>query len=244
MTVTSILMRVIGMGFNIYISNKIGSESVGIFSLVMSVYLFFVTVATSGLSMAVTCILPEEFTKKNYVKAFSTIKTCIFLGGILGIISSTLICIFSKDIVSIYLHDLVSEKVLYLIGIGLPFIAMSSCINGYFSSRRKSYKTAFIQIFELLVKIIMTIIFLTCNITKGVELICISLILADVISEIFSFALALILYCKDKIRFLIYSKISFRKLQKNMENFFSNSYNIIYTFWAFYIKAINYSNTT
>jgi len=207
-------MRVIGMIFNIYISNRIGSEAVGVFTLVMSVYLFFVTIATSGLSMAVTCILPEEFSKRNYAKVLLSIRTCIFLASILGIFSGIIICVFSSNIISMYLHNFVSNNVLYLIAIGLPFIAMSSCINGYFSARRKSYKTALVQVSELLVKIIMTIIFLSQNISKGVEFICISLILADVISEVFSFTLLFILYCKDKRNFSFYNTKQFGNYKK------------------------------
>ena len=49
LTSTSLLMKFAALIFNIYISNQIGSEAVGVFSLVMAVYLFFITVATSGL---------------------------------------------------------------------------------------------------------------------------------------------------------------------------------------------------
>ena len=47
LTATSIIMRLVGMCFNIYISKKVGSESLGIFSLIMSVYMFSITLATS-----------------------------------------------------------------------------------------------------------------------------------------------------------------------------------------------------
>lgn len=47
LTSTSLLMRIVGVCFNIYISKKIGSETLGVFSLIMSVYMFSITVATS-----------------------------------------------------------------------------------------------------------------------------------------------------------------------------------------------------
>lgn len=47
LTSTSLLMRLVGVCFNIYISKKIGSETLGVFSLLMSVYMFSITVATS-----------------------------------------------------------------------------------------------------------------------------------------------------------------------------------------------------
>lgn len=47
LTATSLLMRTVGMFFGIYISKKIGTEALGVFGLVMSVYMFFITIATS-----------------------------------------------------------------------------------------------------------------------------------------------------------------------------------------------------
>lgn len=47
LTATSFLMRTVGMFFSIYISKKIGTETLGTFGLIMSVYMFFITLATS-----------------------------------------------------------------------------------------------------------------------------------------------------------------------------------------------------
>ena len=66
LTITSFILKCIGMGFSLYVSNKIGAEAVGAFSLVMSVYMFAITLATSGLSLACTCIVSEEFSKNNF----------------------------------------------------------------------------------------------------------------------------------------------------------------------------------
>ena len=68
LTFTSLIMRSIAMIFNIYISNKIGAEAVGLFSLVMSIYLFFVTIATSGLNLACTYLVAEQFARKELFK--------------------------------------------------------------------------------------------------------------------------------------------------------------------------------
>lgn len=68
LTLTSLIMRSIAMVFNIYISNKIGAEAIGLFSLVMSIYLFFVTIATSGLNLACTYLVAEQFARKKLFK--------------------------------------------------------------------------------------------------------------------------------------------------------------------------------
>lgn len=197
LTSTSLLMKFAALIFNIYISNQIGSEAVGVFSLVMAVYLFFITVATSGLNIAVTVIVSEKFALNKKQQAIKAIRTCIFFSLLLGIAAGGLILLFSNFITSKCLHNMVSSRPLFYIAIGLPFIAMSSCISSYFATIRKAYKNAISQVFEFTIKMFATIILLKINISNGVEAICISLILADVISEICSFTLIFILYIID-----------------------------------------------
>lgn len=197
LTSTSLLMKFAALIFNIYISNQIGSEAVGVFSLVMAVYLFFITVATSGLNIAVTVIVSEKFALNKNKQAIKAIRTCIFFSLLLGIAAGGLILLFSNFITSKCLHNMVSSRPLFYIAIGLPFIAMSSCISSYFATIRKAYKNAISQVFEFTIKMFATIILLKINISNGVEAICISLILADVISEICSFTLIFILYIID-----------------------------------------------
>jgi len=52
MTATSLVMSSIGVWFSVYISNRIGSEAMGTYQLIMSVYSFATTLATSGISFA------------------------------------------------------------------------------------------------------------------------------------------------------------------------------------------------
>ena len=197
LTSTSLLIKFAALIFNIYISNQIGSEAVGVFSLVMAVYLFFITVATSGLNIAVTVIVSEKFALNKNKQAIKAIRTCIFFSLLLGIAAGGLILLFSNFITSKCLHNMVSSRPLFYIAIGLPFIAMSSCISSYFTTIRKAYKNAISQVFEFTIKMFATIILLKINITNGVEAVCISLILADVISEVCSFTLIFILYIID-----------------------------------------------
>ena len=201
LTITALIMKSIGMVFGLYVSNKIGSEAIGIFSLVMSVYLFAVTLATSGLSLACTCIVSEQFTENNFYDGLKAVKSCFIFSLIMGLGTSILLLLFSNIISIRCLNSTVSPIPFYLIAIGLPFIAISSVINGYFTAVRKAYKSAFSQVFELFIKIIATILLLNYYPNKNVEGICICLIFADVISEICSCFLLFILYKIDKLKY-------------------------------------------
>ena len=201
LTSTSLLTRGAGLIFNIYIANQVGSTAIGIFSLIMSVYNFAITVATSGLSISCTCIVSEEFEKKNYITGIKAVRTCKIFALLLGILAGFFIILLAPIISKFWLKGAVSNIPIYTIALGLPFISISSVIGGYFSSVGKSYKSAIAQTFELVIKMIASIIFLRFAIPKGVEAICISLILADVISEIFSFSLNSIFYTIDKRKY-------------------------------------------
>lgn len=201
LTSSSLLIRGAGLIFNIYVANKVGQEAIGIFSLVMSVYTFAITFATSGISLACTCIVSEEFAKNNFEKGLKAVKTCIFFALILGITASILLFLFAHIISGNWLKGNVSNLPIYSISLGLPLISISAVIGGYLTSIGKSYKSAFAQCAELTVKIIATYFLLSFSINKGIDAICTSLIIGDVISEFFSFLLNLIFYFVEKRKF-------------------------------------------
>lgn len=191
-------MRVLGLVFNIYVSNRVGSAAIGVFSLVMSVYMFAITFATSGIGLACTCLVSEEFAKKNFSEGFKSVRTCIFFSVLLGLSGMLLVFLFAPVISNVWLKGSISAKPLYIIGFGLPLISVSAVINGYFSAIGKSYKNAISQVVELSAKMIATIILLNLFPSNDVEIICGILLLGDVISEVFSFSLNLIFYFSSK----------------------------------------------
>ena len=53
----SLVMRGVGVAFNIYVTNKAGAETVGLYSLLSGVYGFAITLATSGIGLAMTRLI-------------------------------------------------------------------------------------------------------------------------------------------------------------------------------------------
>ena len=199
LTITSLIMRMAGLIFNIYITNKVGSEAIGVFGLVMSVYILAITIATSGINLAATRIVSEEITKHNDNGAKKAIITCIIYSLILGIVTGILLVLNSNYICINWLHDKVSSRPLYFIAIALPFISISCAINGYFTAIGKSFKTASSQIFEFIIKIISTIYLFKNQLTQNIESACLTLIVGDCISEICSFTYLIFLFLLDNI---------------------------------------------
>lgn len=194
LTCTSLILRTIGMFFNVYISNKIGSESVGVFELVMSVYFFFVTFSLSGINLACVRIVSEELAYGNDKNIQSATRKCLLFSLTFGLFSSLALFIFTPYISSTFLHNKVSCFPFYVISLSLPFVAMSSCINGYFSAIRQVKKTAFVQILEQIIKISIICFLLSLLAPESVDFAIISLVIGETISEACSFFILYFLY--------------------------------------------------
>lgn len=196
LTSSALVIRTIGMFYNIYISNKIGSEAVGLFQIVMSIYLFAITLASSGINLASTKIVTEEIAKSNQLGAKIALKKCLIFSLTLSIGTSLLLSFLAIPLSKYILHNKINHICFYIIALGLPFISMSSAINGYFAAVRRVIKTTISQIFEQIIKIIATV-YLLFIFPTTIEYACLALVIGDVISEIFSFSLIYILFKLD-----------------------------------------------
>lgn len=203
---SSIILQIISTYFNVYISNFIGEEAVGVFALVMSVYTFGITLASAGINIATTRIVSEELAANNETGSKKAATRCVLFSLFFGICASFVFFIFADFIVLKCLHNQISKNVIYLICIALPFISMSSAINGYFTAVRRVYKNAVSKFIEELVKIIFTAFLLSSFMPKTIDFACYSLILADVISEVVSFFALFVFYKFDKRKNLLESR--------------------------------------
>ena len=130
-------------------------------------------------------------------------KKCLLYSLSFGIIAAILLIVFSDFICINLLHGKVSNSLFYIIAISLPFISMSSALNGYFTALRKNGKNAVARIFEQFVKIVSTAYLISLFMPNGLEYACLSLVLGEAISEILSFVFVYILYNFEKRKYNI-----------------------------------------
>ncbi len=128
-------------------------------------------------------------------------RKCLLYSLSFGIIAAILLSLFSNFICINLLHGKVSSSLFYIIAISLPFISMSSALNGYFTALRKNGKNAVARIFEQFVKIVSTAYLISLFMPNGLEYACLSLVLGEAISEILSFVFVYILYNFEKRKY-------------------------------------------
>lgn len=219
LTTASFINMAIGIFFRIYMSNKIGAEAMGLYQLIASIYLFATTFSTTGVSLTVTRLVTDFVAKKEYDKAKSVTKKCLFFGIIVGTISGVLLFYFSENIGFYILNDQRTISSLKILSVALPFIAISSCYRGYFFALRQVIKTASEQLFEQMIEIIIFILLICKFLPAGIEYASIAMVIGTTISEILSCVYSYVLYKKDEFKSTNFANKNF-KFMKNIVSIF------------------------
>lgn len=217
MTACAVLMRTVAMGFNVYVANAAGAEAVGLYSLLSSVYGFAVTLALSGLHLAVTRLVSEALAVNDKATVSKVMQKCFVYAITFGTLSMILLFILSKAFAGQWLCDIRAERPLKILAFCLPLISISSVINGYFSAVRRVFKSAASQLCEMAIKIIATVSLFSLILKRDAELACILLVCGSAISELCIFVINISLYLYD--RFIHFKKKDMRCItSKKREN--------------------------
>lgn len=142
MTISTLFLELFRVFFSVYVSNQISSEALGVFHLIMSIYVLGITFASSGIGFSCMRIVSEELAKNNILLAKKAAQKCIFFSFISGLFASIFLFLIANYIVDICFNNIINKNIIYLICIALPFTSLSSSINGYFSAIRKVYKSS------------------------------------------------------------------------------------------------------
>ncbi|MBQ8227943.1 MAG: oligosaccharide flippase family protein [Clostridia bacterium] len=185
LTASSFLMRTVSVSFNVYITNIIGAEGIGLFQLVSTVYAMAITFSSAGIRLASMRLIADSLAlgKQNQRQIM---KRCLFYGFVCGVIIG-LILIGSANIISTkWLESESTASSLRILSISLPFVSMSAALNGYFTSEGKIMRYTSVQIFEQLFKIGITVFFISRITHKSSEEFCEAIVMGISLAEMFS----------------------------------------------------------
>ena len=196
LTLSAVLMRAVGVGYNVYISNRVGAEVMGLYSLVTNVWGFALTLATSGINLAATRCVAEAGNDQAEIKV--AMRKCIAYSLSFGVGAALLLFILSKPISILWLDDVRATSPLRIMSISLPAISFSSALSGYFSAVRRVWKSAAVQVMEQGIKIFGVTILLTPLMPLGVEYACVAIVLGSAIAELLSFSVYAVFYFYER----------------------------------------------
>ena len=165
----------------IIMARKIGSEAMGIYMLVVPIYVFFINIIQ--LSLPTTIATKIAYNPKNTSKVMITSSV---ISLILNTIFMIMIVVLSPFIANSILKN--SETQLSIIALGLlvPLISLGGLIKGYYTGIGKVEVTAYSQISEEIARIIFVILFSFFFISKGNAYLAYGAFLSLCAGEVFS----------------------------------------------------------
>lgn len=170
--------KFLGFVLRIIITRQIGTEGIGLYSLVMPTFGLFITIATFSYPVAISKIISARG-KSSKKAIFSIIPISI----ILNLFTLLIIFLISKPLANIFLKDQRLYIPLLSIGFTLPFIGLSSIIKGYYWGKQRMGVYILSNIVEQIVRIIVLILLIPKVIKVSLVLTISLIIVVNVLSE-------------------------------------------------------------
>lgn len=181
MTAVNLIMRSVSVGFNAYLTSRIGSQGIGLFQLVMTVYSLAVTFSCAGMRLASMRMTVESASERSTDRFMLCAMGC---GCTFGVILYTF-----ADIISLKkLGNACTAPMLRILAFALPFTAMSSVLGGYFTAKGMILPYSCIQLIEQGIKTLAAMLLIRGAHTP--QSACTAVITAMVASEALSFLLS------------------------------------------------------
>ncbi len=153
LTLTGVALRAVGMVYRVYISGKLGQEGMGLYQLVLSVYMLCSAFATAGISIAVTRLISGEAIVGGRRSIQCVMRFALSWSSIVATLIATVLFCGADFIALRFIRFSAAARALRILSCGLPFMAMAAVFNGYFLARSRVWLSCAAQIAEQAVRI-------------------------------------------------------------------------------------------
>ena len=201
MTGADVLLRLAGMGLRIYLANALGGEGMGLYQLVLAVYALFVTLATAGVSVAATRLMAEELSRGR-AEARGMLARLLAAGLGLGAFAMVAQFGLAGLAAAWWLGDARAAGALRAAAFGMPWMAVSAVLRGFFIARRRVEPNVLSQLAEQTVRIGVVYVVLEQGILRGWDngRKCTAVLAATALSEAVSACMMLLFYHREARR--------------------------------------------
>ncbi|HVI39544.1 MAG TPA: oligosaccharide flippase family protein, partial [Anaerovoracaceae bacterium] len=155
--VTSLLFNTVGISFRVFLSNKIGTEGIGLYQLIFSIYMMATLFVVTGINVAVTRLVAEEGGRGSFSISRALIVKAFSISFLFSIPAFSFLFFGAEYIGTEWLGDERTIFPLKLLAVGIPFAGVSACIKGYFYAISKLIRPTSSQAVELAIQIFITI---------------------------------------------------------------------------------------
>ena len=210
LTIAALLSKIVGSVFRIPLQNIAGDEVLGIFSLVYPVYMVALILSVAGIPLAISKLIAEANAKKDTTSVREIYVTASILAIIFGIISFSIIYIFSSPIAAL-LGGPTTELALIIVAATLLIAPYMAVYRGFFQGFGDMGPTAVSQVIEQLIRagLILFVAYFLVTRNYSNEIIAGGIMIGSVVGAIASLLYLRIKYTRSNIKLTKINKYSF-----------------------------------
>ena len=200
-----ILCKIIGAIYRIPLTNALGSEGIGLYQLVYSVYALFVVIVTGGITQAISRLVAEGDAK--------CVKNAFWFCFVLSLVMTVVLILLNKTFA--YMQG---SKILgmcyFIIAPSVFFVGISSVFKGYFYGKMKMGPPTVCSLIEQTVKLVLGLTLAFALIERGIDFALYGALVAVTASEILSFVFVAIAYLVSRSKEKKFQKAELFKAEK------------------------------
>ena len=171
LTLVALAMRGVGLFSSSYITRIVGAEGVGLYTLIMTLYGFALTFATSGISLAMTNLVAAAMAKGERAVS-SVVRAGVLYALGFGGAATVVLFLFAPLFGGAILSDVRTVLPIRILALSLLPEALLSVLTGYFVGVRRVANNAFLQVVAQIFKLSMTVFLLRRMAGEGIASAC------------------------------------------------------------------------
>lgn len=163
------ITKLLGFVNKIVIARIMGEEGVGLYVMAVPTFILAVTLTRLGLPVAISKMVAEADAVQNTQKIKKVLIVSLTLTAGLSIVWTSGLFLLAPILAKTFFTD---ERTLYpLLAIApvVPIVALSSVIRGYFQGKQNMRPSAYSQVIEQVVRIVLVAFFTMALLPYGVE---------------------------------------------------------------------------
>lgn len=158
-TIFSIITRMLGFIFRIFLSRKLGAEGLGLFQMASSILGIFMTLIASGLPLTTAKLVSKYQINNDITKRNKATTTALIIALAIAFLSSLFILVL-KSVWKIVLTDSRAVEVLIILIPSVIFSAIYAVFRGSLWGQSDYFSCGLTELFEQIIRFALTFIML------------------------------------------------------------------------------------
>lgn len=200
LTAGNLVLRMISIGLNVFLTRRIGASGLGLMQLIATVGGFALLAGTCGIRVSAMCLAAEEFGRRRPGGVRLAMRTCLKWGLAISALAGGALLLAAQPVAEKLLKDGRAALSLRLTGIFLPVTCLSGIMTGYLTACSKIRQLVCIKLAEELLSAGLTVLLLQLWAGERVTHACAAIVLGSSLAAIADLSLLLLVYLRDMRR--------------------------------------------